>query len=61
MKTAKKNSIRSAVTGVSHMNRAARKAVSLSRAQQCNGCDTGVADGKSGLCPGCQAYREHQQ
>lgn len=27
---------------------------------RCDGCDTGYADPPSKLCPGCQAYREHQ-
>ena len=27
----------------------------------CEGCDQNRADPPSKLCPGCQAYREHQQ
>jgi predicted amidophosphoribosyltransferase len=26
----------------------------------CWGCWTNLSDGPSGLCPGCQAYRDHQ-
>lgn len=29
-------------------------------AQECEGCDTNMADPPSKLCPGCQAYRDHQ-
>lgn len=28
---------------------------------KCEECDTYAADPPSRLCPGCQAYREHQQ
>lgn len=28
---------------------------------KCEGCDTGIADPPSRLCPGCQAYVEHQR
>ena len=28
---------------------------------RCEGCNTNYADSPSTLCPGCQAYREHQQ
>lgn len=30
------------------------------RRNRCNGCETNWADPPSRLCPGCQAYREHQ-
>lgn len=28
---------------------------------KCEGCDTGIADPPSRLCPGCQAYVDHQR
>lgn len=57
-KTAKKNSVRSMARGISHLNRAERKAL---RGKPCAGCESNFADPPSRLCPGCQAYREHQQ
>lgn len=32
----------------------------FSRRKRCDGCESGWADPPSKLCPGCQAYREHQ-
>ena len=31
------------------------------RRPRCKECFQDYADGPSGLCPGCEAYREHQQ
>ena len=28
---------------------------------KCSGCDSNYADYPSKLCPGCQAYKDHQQ
>lgn len=30
------------------------------RPVKCEGCETNYADFPSKLCPGCQAYKEHQ-
>lgn len=29
--------------------------------ERCEGCDQNFADPPSKLCPGCQAYRDHQR
>jgi hypothetical protein len=39
----------------------ARSALSLSRPVRCEGCDQNYADPPSKMCPGCQAYRDHQR
>lgn len=34
--------------------------LNYSQSIECKGCESGIADGPTGLCPGCQAYRDHQ-
>jgi hypothetical protein len=39
--------------------RALGNEIRRSASKLCNDCEEGIADGPSGLCPGCQAYKEH--
>lgn len=41
--------------------KASAKEIRRQKPMLCDGCLDNYADPPSDLCPGCQAYREHQQ
>lgn len=48
------------VLGYNHLQGCKYDPATPTRPMRCEGCDQNFADPPSKLCPGCQAYRDHQ-